>query len=51
MQRKSSWKLAVCILTVILTSVVFFQWKSFSTQSREYLQTADANISIKHKND
>ncbi|PKR86942.1 stalk domain-containing protein [Heyndrickxia camelliae] len=50
MQRKSSWKIAVCILTVILVSVIFFQWKSFSTQSREYQEKVKADISIKHQN-
>ncbi|MGV3463778.1 MAG: stalk domain-containing protein [Heyndrickxia sp.] len=50
MQRKNRWKLAVCILTVLLASIVFFQWKSFLTHNRELQQKAKVDISIKHQN-
>ncbi|KQL54743.1 hypothetical protein AN964_15340 [Heyndrickxia shackletonii] len=51
MRKKSSWKLAVIILTVIITSVIFFQWRSYSSgQNKEQSKKVDADFSIKHQN-
>lgn len=48
MRQKGSWKLAVFLLTVILASVIFFQWRSFSSEQSE--QKVSVDFSIKHQN-
>ncbi|MBS4172401.1 hypothetical protein [Bacillus sp. FJAT-49736] len=51
MRKTGNWKLSVFILTAVLVSVIFFQWRSFSSEeNKEELPKVDIDSSIKHQN-